>query len=369
MEQPLVVVNDGQIVEVVGRIAAAAGVEIEVTADLPSRVRWLAAPAVVIDAQLVDRAVRAGLPRRPSVVAVAAGPLDGSDWSSCVRLGVERTVPLADCDGVLVEMLSDAVDPDPGGGRCLAVVGACGGAGASVFAIALAATAGRVGESDALLVDCDPWGAGADATLGIEDGLRWPDLATSGGRLAPDALRSGLPSVKVGGGRLIVLCPGRGGGSGPTPDAMEVVLESARRGGTLAVVDLPRQPGDVADRVLERADLVVLVVPADLRSCLAGRKIRDRVEALGGRMGAVVRGPCPSGIGPDDVAAALAVPVLARMRGRPALARDLDHGRIPGIDRRDPLARAAAAVLAADAGPGRRRRTERSGDRRGVVRG
>lgn len=355
MERALVIVDDGLVLEEIIRIAAAAGVEIEVGAQVPTRARWLAAPAVVIDARLAVRAVRAGMPRRPTVVAVAAGTLDGSDWSSCVRLGVDRAVPLAECDGVLVQILSDAVDPEPGDGRCLAVLGACGGAGASVFAAAIAVVAARSEGGEALLVDCDPWGAGADAMFGIESGLRWPDLAAPAGRLAPDALRTGLPSVRAGTGRVIVLSPASGVAPGPTVQAVDVVLESARRAGTLAVVDLPRHPDGVADRVVERADLVVLVVPADLRACLAGRKVRDRIEALGGRLGVVVRGPCPSGIGADDVAAALGVPVLARMRGRHTLARDLDHGRIPALDRRGPLATAAASVLAADTGARRHR--------------
>ena len=55
---------------------------------------------------------------------------------------------------------------------------ACGGAGASVFAAALAATAERAGRG-VVLADCDPWGPGLDVMLGIEDrgGIRWDELA------------------------------------------------------------------------------------------------------------------------------------------------------------------------------------------------
>ena len=61
-----------------------------------------------------------------------------------------------------------------------------GGAGASVFATALAQTA-----ADALLVDADPCGGGIDLVLGCEreTGLRWPDLTLQGGRLSYTALR------------------------------------------------------------------------------------------------------------------------------------------------------------------------------------
>ena len=61
-------------------------------------------------------------------------------------------------------------------GAAVAVVGGCGGAGASVLAAALAVTAVRHG-GRALLVDCDPLGGGLDLVLGAEHvaGLRWPD--------------------------------------------------------------------------------------------------------------------------------------------------------------------------------------------------
>ena len=73
----------------------------------------------------------------------------------------------------------------------LAVIGGRGGAGASVFATALAHAAPR-----ALLVDVDPWGGGIDLALGSERdaGLRWPDLAAGGGRVGYPALRAALPS-------------------------------------------------------------------------------------------------------------------------------------------------------------------------------
>ena len=65
-------------------------------------------------------------------------------------------------------------------GEVVAVIGGCGGAGASLFAVALAQAA-----TDALLVDLDPWGGGIDLLVGGEatPGLRWPDLALQGGRL------------------------------------------------------------------------------------------------------------------------------------------------------------------------------------------
>ena len=59
----------------------------------------------------------------------------------------------------------------------------------------------------------------------------------------------------------------------------------------------------------------------------------------------VVRGPSPGGIGAEDIGKVLGLPVLARMRPQPSLARDLERGRAPGTDTHGPLAKAATAVL------------------------
>ena len=70
------------------------------------------------------------------------------------------------------------------------MIGGCGGAGASLFAVALAQAA-----NDAMLVDLDPWAGGIDLLVGAETtpGVRWPDLALQGGRLTWSAVRDALP--------------------------------------------------------------------------------------------------------------------------------------------------------------------------------
>ena len=102
---------------------------------------------------------------------------------------------LPDQERDLVAELSDAAESSREDGRrgaVVAVIGGRGGAGASVFATALAHAA-----ADALLVDVDPWGGGIDLVLGSEaqSGLRWPDLALQGGRLNYAALREALATI------------------------------------------------------------------------------------------------------------------------------------------------------------------------------
>jgi secretion/DNA translocation related CpaE-like protein len=179
--------------------------------------------------------------------------------------------------------------------------------------------------------------------LGIETepGLRWGDLAATSGRLQVGALRQALPGVNVGQGRVAVLCHGRSAGSDISPNVLNVVLDAGRRMGAATVIDLPRQPGPAADRVLEQADLIVLVTPADVRGCWAADRICARIR----QFGVVVRGPSPGGLGAEELAEVLGLPLLARMRADPSLARDLEVGLALGADRRKPLAKAARAVL------------------------
>lgn len=345
-DRPLIITDNEYVLDDLLRVAAAAGVEVSHSRDPASRGLWRSASVVLIDATLVGAAVRAGLARRPGVVAVASTEPGSGLWEMCVRLGVERTVLLENSEELLVGVLSDAVAGGPGDGRCVAVLGACGGAGASVFAGALAlAAARRAGQ--VLLVDCDPWGAGLDVILGIEDspGLRWPDLAAPSGRLQIDELQRALPGVDVGAGRIAVLCHDLQPGFEIPGPVVEVVLDAGRRAGATSVVDLPRQPGPVTDRVLDRADLAVLVTPADVRACWAARRVCARISALGTRTGLVVRGPSPGGMGAREIAEVLGLPLLATMRGDSSVARDLESGLVGRTDRRRPLVKAASTVL------------------------
>ena len=300
--KPLVVTRDEAMLDDLLRIAAAAGVEVSHGVDPGARGPWRYAAMVLIDTALIRDAVTAGLPARAGVVAVGRSEPDAADLQRCLRLGVERTVTIGRDDHVLIDILADTLAGGPGDGRTIAVVGACGGAGASVFAAALAAAGQRRGRP-VILADCDPWGSGLDVLLGIEDegGLHWDELAAPSGRLPPDALHRALPSAPFGRGRVAVLCPGRAGGRDISGDVVEVVLESGRQAGDLTIADLPRHPTAAGDRVIERADLVVLVATADVRGCFSAARVAPRLLELGASPELVVRGPSPGGIGPQDI--------------------------------------------------------------------
>ncbi|MFD1152462.1 septum site-determining protein Ssd, partial [Saccharothrix hoggarensis] len=226
------------------------------------------------------------------------------------------------------------------------VLGARGGAGASVLAVAVGQAVLAAGGL-ALLVDCDPLGGGLDLTLGAErqEGLRWPTLQLTGGRVPVAALRSALPGRTGGRGGLTVLSCGRSGPD-PEPGAVVAVVDSGTRAGGTVVCDLPRRLTPAACAALDRADLAVLVVPADVKACMAAKPLVDQAEARGVRLRAVIRGPAPGGLTASQVVDAVGVPLLTAMRSEPRLATTLDEGRFPSRAR-GPLARAAREVLAA----------------------
>lgn len=345
MELPLVVSADDALVAELGQIAAAASTEFEHRTEPPVRARWLAAPLIVLDGPATREVAALRLPRRSGVVVVGPDDPGPGLLEDCLLVGVERVIRLDHAGEQLVAMLADATAGGPGDGRLIAVLGACGGAGASVLAGAIAAAADAQGRR-VLLADCDPWGPGLDVVLGVEDrGVHWRSLAAPSGRLSSADLHAALPRLAVGQGRISLLCPDRREPEPVDPDVAEVVINSGRRAGDLMVADLPRTVDEAANRLLSMADMTLLVVPSDVRGSFAAVRMARRLEVLGVRAELVVRGPSPGGIGADDIAAAVGLPVLSRMRPQPGLTRTLETGRVPGIDRRGPLAGAAARVL------------------------
>lgn len=341
----------GGLADEVVRLAAAAGCDPHRVTD-PETVReqWNCAPLLLLDVEAATASASAGLPRRDGVVIVSVDG-DPKAWRCAVAVGAQHVVVLPEAETWLVGALADACQAPAEPGRVLAVLGGRGGAGASVFATAVAVAVAESGRH-AMLVDCDALGGGLDLALGAEnmDGLRWSGLALGGGRVPAAALHAALPTPHLcGRGGLTVLSYGRPDcdrdGPGPDGVAVRTVCGAGRRAGETVVCDVPRHPCEPGTAALETADLVVLVVPAEVRACAAAATVAARVLRYGVALQLVVRGPAPGGITPRDVSRALDLPVLAAMRPQPGLAGALDRGAVPGRSR-GPLATAARQVLA-----------------------
>lgn len=335
----LALVVDAELRRDVDRIAAAAGVRV-IHADEPSsRKVWTGASAIVLDVDSARRCVGLSLPRRDRVLVIGRTTPTADVWEVVISVGAQRILSLPDQEAELVSELSDAAesvgDVDRRG-AVLAVIGGRGGAGASVFATALAHVAPR-----ALLLDVDPWSGGIDLTLGSErdSGLRWPDLALGGGRVGYPALRAALPSRHG----IAVLSAGPADGE-IDGAALSAVIDGGCRGGATIICDLPRRATSAVSAALDAADLVVLVTPADVRSCAAAGAIGGWLAATNPNVGLVVRGPSPGGLRATDVARITGLPLLAAMRPQSGLAEELElDGLRPR--RRSPLTSAARRVL------------------------
>ncbi len=332
-------IDDPALRDDVDRVAAATGARLVHAYRPSSRTVWLSAQAVVLDRPAAGRITAQELPRRDQVLMVGSTAPDVQDWKAAVSVGAAQVIRLPQQDGVLVDLLAAAAqDSGPSGSRgaVLAALGGCGGAGASLFATALAQSAPQ-----SLLVDADPWGGGIDLAMGTEGipGLRWPDLTLRDGRLGFDALHAALPHRRG----VTVLSGGRDGGdveAGP----LGAVIDAGRRAGVTVVCDIPRRVTPAAETALEAADLVTLVVPADVRAAAAAGALAGWLKTVNPNVGLVVRGPAPGGLRAADVAATVGLPVLATMRPQPGLADALERGGLK-LRTRSPLARAATRVL------------------------
>ncbi len=337
--RPLLLTADGALLDDLVRIAAEASVELDVARD-PGTARTLfrSAPLVLVGTDLAAACARARLPHRGDVVLVGRvdDPAGPPLWPAAESLRARHVAVLPAAEPWLAGRLAQHQDGgDRPLGRLIAVLGGRGGAGASVLAAGLAMTASRRGAS-ALLVDADPLGGGLDLLLGWEsvDGLRWPALAHTSGRISPHALVGALP----GDGRLVVLSFDREHAPGVPVEAMAATLDAARRSGALVVVDLPRRLDDGSLLALAAADRGYLVVPAELRACAAGARIAALAVRHCPALSVVVRGPAPGGLTSAEVCRALGLPLAGYLRPETGLARALERGEAPARAGRGPLA-------------------------------
>jgi secretion/DNA translocation related CpaE-like protein len=341
--RPLVITSDPELLDDLVRIALTAGTEVDAAPDAGSgRRAWSTAAAVVVGRDAAEACARARLPRRSGVVLIGDDLDEAGIWQLGVEVGAEHVVFLPDGEAWLVEMLSEAVEPVRFSGELIAVVGGRGGAGATTLSAALAVTASRLGHRT-LLVDGDPLGGGIDLVFGGESdpGVRWPDLGATRGRVPGSALTGALPRMNG----LSVLSWDRSDVLQVPPEAMETVLEAGRRSCEIVVADLPRALDDAGRSVLSLASLVLLVVPAEVRAAAAAARVATQLAPLCADLRLVVRGPSPSGLGADEIARALSLPLVGFLRPEPSLELALERGEPPARRSRSPLAGLCEALL------------------------
>lgn len=332
--RPLLVTASPDLVDDALRLAAAAGIDLEVCADAGlARRSWPTAPLVLVGSDLARALADRRLPRRPDVIVVGLDLDDARVWESAVAVGAERVVFLPDDEPALVDRLADAGEGRRAAAATVCCVGGRGGAGASTLAAALAVTGMRRG-ARTLLLDADPLGGGLDLVLGGEDcvGARWPDLDGARGRVSSEVLYEALPHVD----ELTVLSWDRGDLLSVPLEAMQAILAAAQRGSDLVVVDLPRRLDDASAEAASRATVTLLVVPAEVRATAAAARVAAGLLLVATDVRLVVRGPAPARLSARDIADSLGLPLAGELAAEPGLAAALERGEPPGR-RRGPL--------------------------------
>ncbi|MCB7135249.1 septum site-determining protein Ssd [Cellulosimicrobium marinum] len=234
-------------------------------------------------------------------------------------------------------------------GAVVGVVGARGGAGASVVAACLARAAARR-RVPACVVDLADTG-GLDVLLGVEDepGVRWPDLADARGRLDGDDLAARLP--RWDGVGVVSATTASGPVAECVVDVVTALAESVVPRGGLVVLDLPRPgaaaTGPVPD-LLPACDELLVVTPLDVPSVAGAAALRPRLGA--GPAALVVRGPAPGRLGAGEVARAVGLDVAATVRRDRRLPAAVERGHGPAGG---PLDRAGRVLAARYLGPRR----------------
>ena len=340
----LTLLADPELADNTDRVAAAVGLR-ALRIQAPNRKSWISAAAAVIDEDGARRCARAGMPRRDGVFVLGTSDPSPSLWEAAIEVGAQQLVVVPAQEAELVRHLSEAAEAGNTAsrrGRVIAVAAGRGGGGASVFAAALAQSAGAqsVG-GGALLVDLDPCGGGIDLLMGTETtpGLRWPELADASGRLSWTAVREGLPRSRD----VSVLSCTRIYHE-IEAGAAAAIVGAGRRGGATVVCDIPRSLTTAAVCALEMADLVAIVTSCDVRGAAATSVVAGAIRSVNPNVGLVVRGPAPGGLRAGQAAEIAAVPLLATMRPEPMLDRQLEQ-RGMRLAYRSPLATAARKVL------------------------
>jgi secretion/DNA translocation related CpaE-like protein len=343
---PVVVSDDDLLVSDVLRLAAAAGVSVDV-ARQPSTAlrRWTAAALLLVGADLAEDLAATMPPRRAGVHVIGHGPLPDALFRAALGVGAESVAALPASETWLVELLTDLGDGGAASGSTVGVLAGSGGAGATVFACALAQAATVSGT--ALLVDADPLGPGVDRVLGLEgeQGVRWDAMLQATGRLSGRSLRESLPRR----GGLSVLTWPLDEAATLQPFAVREVLSAGRRGFDHVVVDLPRRTDAVVDEIISRCDHVLLVSGLTVPAVAAASRIARALLGASVSSHLVTRGPA-TGVRPGEVARLLGMPLLVEMADQRGLDEAINLGAGPLRTSRGRLARAARDALARLAG-------------------
>ncbi|MCX7491979.1 septum site determining protein [Corynebacterium sp. P6129] len=279
--------------------------------------------------------------RHPHLYLVAPDP-GPVDWRAAMTCHAESALLLPAQSPELLAALGRE-DEISSGGRVVGVLGAVGGSGASTLA---AAVARELADDALILVDAVDRSGGLDLLLCLEDapGVRWPDVALDRGHVELADLRRALPRTPDG---IAVLSTARsrlGDSFALGPERVSGVLECIRSGAGTAVVDLPA--GALGARwASSLCDLVILVVPAEVRAVAAAASLTADLAAHRTPCRTILRHRGWSGMDVDDMERITSTDCIAELGRVAGLPKACELHGLPGRTPRV-LASVARAVTA-----------------------
>jgi len=177
-------------------------------------------------------------------------------------------------------------------------------------------------------VDADWLGGGLELLMGCEsaEGVRWPEVASTQGRVAAAALRDAL--LNADGVALLTFDPVAF--TVVQPEVMRSMLDAGRRASGLVVVDLPRALDPSAREAVTRCDVVVVLGTGDVRAAAGIERVLGTVSPLCADVRLVVRRTSGADLSPDELAASVQLTLAGEVGTYRTLARAVNEGLGPG---------------------------------------
>lgn len=278
------------------------------------------ASALIIDPETA-RGLGASQLRVPVfLVHPEPGPVD---WKLAMDIRAEEAFILPAQAPELLRALGRGEDPTEPDAATVTVCGAVGGAGTSTLAAAIARDRGTC-----VLVDADPCSGGLDLLLGLEDslGIRWSDLDFTRGQMAASELLKALPRAGDG-PRVLTHSRGDLGRAEIAPEQLVGAIDCLR-GHASVVIDSPAH-GEGFEVACEASDLIVVVVPAEVRAAVSAHALVGRLQAKRHRVIAVLRHRGWSGLDREDIEQLAKVEVVAEVATVARLHKKVETAGLP----------------------------------------
>jgi cellulose biosynthesis protein BcsQ len=216
----------------------------------------------------------------------------------------------------------------------IAVIGGCGGAGASTLAASLAVTALGVGRR-AILFDADPLGGGLESLVAmgtvtvvngeeIRTAQAWPHGVDPPEPQRPSSRSRDEPDL------ALVTWGGTDGERIPVA-AMRNALRVLRTSADVVVVDLPRVIDDATQLVLSEASHTLVIAPVSERTAVSTSRLLPRLSVVGPRPQLVARLPGRDDLTAREFATLLNAPLAGIVRpGRNAMPKRSSFQQLGG---------------------------------------